>query len=785
MSHACDDNHPTPLTRFSDLSGNDPLEITLAWAGLKRMFVNMAPKYVAKDAMPLISGGKFGTQFTAKGSARHDGNVLCIRVLVVDVDDWPFPVEEAMERLRLAGVAAVLFTTPSHMVVKGNGIAGARFRLVLPLSTPTDHAGMTVAMNRVNELLDGHVAPESWKPAQSYYCGRLLHGPWFTDSCEGQFIDLATHIKERASSQPIPVKAFVHQAVNAAVPVGAGAGSGSGSGAGFTFPTAPAAQPVGRGRPNKQTAFMIGRMKAKGLFIGLQADGSVWMKCPFCHLHSTKDTPGDCAWFPPHTLGYSRGHFKCMHTNHGGRQLTDQDFLDALDIPPAAPANSPMGPALAKFIAVRATGRILHLPTMKEWPPSSVDGYVPRSEWPVGSTGERIAPSVFLTRTEGQPTITQYAWLPGEATPVIHDALERDGMVTPHQGDNVLNIWRPIDQPVLRNGIFDVEPWLAHGRMMIPKPSELWHAIHMLAYHLQHPGVKINHALILLGSQGIGKDLWLEPLVRWLTRVGWWKETTPQQITGQFNDFAMCVFLRLNEIMASVDPHAKGAAFHTFMVLYEILKIYMKAPPMMLPINRKGEPILLVPNVLLLIITCNAFDAVLNLPPEDRHAFIIRSELRRADMPPDHHAQLAAWYDAGGTEAVISWLLTLDVSGFNPKAPPPMTEAKASVIQFSADPLEAVMADLLDAMGRPVVTDMGELARQAMKHGMLFDELLPNVPRYRNRCTAWLRACGYRRVSSPDTSTGHFIVNRKRTAVYVREDSLSDALSFISLHYGI
>jgi hypothetical protein len=775
MSHDCDDNHPTPLTRFSDLSGNDPLEVTLAWAGLKRMFVNMAPKFVAKDAMPLISGGRFGITVSAKGSFRHDGNVLSIRVLVVDVDDWPFEVEDAMERLRIAGVAAILFTTPSHMVVKGNGIAGARFRLVLPLSTPTDHAGMTVAMNRVNELLDGHVAPESWKPAQSYYCGRLLHGPWFTDSCEGAFIDQATHIRERASSQPIPVKAFVHQAVNAGAPAAAPAGAQ----AGFAFPTAPAAAPAaGRGRPNKATSAMVGRLRTKGLFLGLQIDGTVWMKCPFGHLHSTKDTPGDCVWFPPHTMGYTRGHFKCMHSNHGGRTLVDQDFLDALDIPPATPANQG-SKKLHDFIAVRPTGKFLHLPTMTEWGRTEVDAHVPRGEWPMGADGNQIPPSHWLATTDGQPAITQFAWLPGQATPIIYDTLTREGQLIPYQDSNILNLWRPIELPPLRNGIFDAEPWIDHWKTIYP---DGWlHAVRMLAFAMQFPGIKINHGLALTGPTRIGKDSGLKPLAKWLSLSGNWKETTPAMMLGSFNDFGMTKFLRLNEIEAVIDTRGRA----TYVVMYDHLKIYFAAPPEMLPINRKGLAVLHVPNVLLLIITSNNVETVLNLIPEDQRAYVLSTNLRRDQMPADYHTKFHAWMDAGGSEAVIHYLMSLDVSDFDPSAPPPMTDAKRQAIQFAADPLEGVMADLLDAMGRPVVVDVAELARQAAVHRITFDDLPINAPKFRMRFSGWLRAAGYVRVTNPATTTGHFIVKGKRTAVFVREDQLHTAPGCITLHYGL
>lgn len=771
------DDTPTPLTRFADLSGSNPVEVAILWAVLKRMFVNMAPKYAKKEDMPLISGAKFGTVCTAKGSFRHDGNVVMVRVLVVDVDDWPFPIEEAMERLRLAGVAAVLFTTPGHMVAKKNGLACPRFRVLLPLSQPLDHAGMTMAMNRVNELLDGHVAPESWKPAQSYYIGRLLVGEWFTDSCEGEFIDLAAHIAERPSSQPIPLKAFVQLGAPAVAPAQAPASGGAGGGA-FSFPTAPSAAPTGRGRPNKHTGYMIGRMKAKGLFLSLQADGTVWMKCPFCHLHSTKDTPGDCVWFPPHTLGYSRGHFKCLHANHGGRTLTDQDFLDALDIPPATPANQATG-RVNDFIAVRMTDKYLHLPTMTEWSRTAVDAHVPRGEWPIGQNNEQMSPASWLAYTEGQPAITQYAWLPGQPTPVIFDSVVQDGQLVPSVGNNILNMWRPLVLPPLRGGIFDAEPWLEHGRRLYG--DEFHHIVRYLAFALQNPGVKINHGLVFTGPTRIGKDTILKAIAWFLAKSGNWKETTPAGVLGQFNDFVMTMGLRINEIEAVVDPRGRSS----YLLMYDHLKIILAAPPELLPVNRKGLPVLHVPNVCFVVITSNSVETVLNLIPEDQRAYVVSTNLQRRDMPDDYHAKLHAWHDAGGNEAVIHYLMSLDVSDFDPKAPPPMTSAKRTVIAAAGDPLAATMADLLDAMARPPVLAVRELEHLANTHRIDFEGLPPTAPKYRNRLTQWLAESGYVRFPNPGASDGYFKINGKRSAVFVQAEHVTNALAIISTHYDL
>ncbi len=63
---------------------------------------------------------------------------------------------------------------------------------------------------------------------------------------------------------------------------------------------------------------------------------------------------------------------------------------------------------------------------------------------------------------------------------------------------------------------------------------------------MQRPHEKINHALVLGGKQGIGKDTLLEPVKH---AVGPWNfiEVSPQQVLGRFNGFLKSVILRVSE----------------------------------------------------------------------------------------------------------------------------------------------------------------------------------------------------------------------------------------------
>lgn len=57
-------------------------------------------------------------------------------------------------------------------------------------------------------------------------------------------------------------------------------------------------------------------------------DGKVWIHCPFEDEHTTDGGHFDTIYYPAHTGGYAKGHFKCMHSHCANR--SDKDFLAKL-----------------------------------------------------------------------------------------------------------------------------------------------------------------------------------------------------------------------------------------------------------------------------------------------------------------------------------------------------------------------------------------------------------------------------------------------------------------------
>jgi hypothetical protein len=73
---------------------------------------------------------------------------------------------------------------------------------------------------------------------------------------------------------------------------------------------------------------------------------------------------------------------------------------------------------------------------------------------------------------------------------------------------DAVNLWRPSALNPVPAIDDDVKPYREHAAMLLgPEGSPAYeHFMNYAAFLIQKPGAKINHAPVLLGEEGIGKD---------------------------------------------------------------------------------------------------------------------------------------------------------------------------------------------------------------------------------------------------------------------------------------
>jgi hypothetical protein len=281
-----------------------------------------------------------------------------------------------------------------------------------------------------------------------------------------------------------------------------------------------------------------------------------------------------------------------------------------------------------------------------------------------------------------------------------------------------------------------------------------------LAHRVQRPQEKINHALVLGGAQGIGKDTLLEPIKH---AVGPWnfQDIIPSQLLGRFNSFAKAVVLRINE------AHDQGDAerINRFN-LYERIKLYSANPPDVLRVDEKHLREYYVFNILGLLITTNHKTDGIYLPADDRRHYVAWSHFTKEDFKPEYWNGIWRWYHAGGFEHVVACLAELDISGFDPKAPPPQTAAWWDIVNANSAPEDAELADAIDKLGKPDALTVKQLI--AVTAGAFGEWLLE---RKNNRALPHrLERCGYAAVRNPGAQDGVWKIKGDRQRIYARVD---------------
>jgi Family of unknown function (DUF5906) len=406
------------------------------------------------------------------------------------------------------------------------------------------------------------------------------------------------------------------------------------------------------------------------------------------------------------------------------------------------------GVSLGDFYAYMPTHSYIFAPTREMWPAGSVNARVP----PIRESGapaddDGIKASAWLDQNNAAEQMT---WCPGLPM-IIPDQLISEGGWIDRPGVRCFNLYRPptivLGDPRLAGR------WLDHVNLVFPDDAD--HIIKWLAHRVQHPEQKINHALVLGGLQGIGKDTLLEPVKH---AIGPWNfsEVSPQQTCGRFNGFLKSVILRISE--------ARDLGDSDRFKFYDHTKAYTAAPPDVLRVDEKNLREHAILNCCGVILTTNYKTDGIYLPADDRRTYVAWSELTKDDFEAAYWADLYAWYDVAGTQHVAAYLAGLDLSGFNPKAPPPKTAAFWEIVDASRAPEDAELADVLDALKSPPAVTLQQIIRNAREP---FNEWLAD--RRNSRLIPHrLEECGYVAVRNEAATDGLWKVDGKRQVIYAK-----------------
>jgi hypothetical protein len=293
----------------------------------------------------------------------------------------------------------------------------------------------------------------------------------------------------------------------------------------------------------------------------------------------------------------------------------------------------------------------------------------------------------------------------GKGTEWLKDANRRQHMqlvLRPAEGsitaDNCLNEWQGFAiAPIAGN----VKPFLRLLLRLVPNRAARRYVLQWLAHLVQYPDIKMHVSIAFWSQeQGVGKNLLFECMTAIIgpahaTVIG------QAELGSSFNGWANRKVLVIGDEVSKSDRRQdtdKLKGLVTGATVY---------------INEKYQPAREVPNFLNFIFLSNHHDAIF-LDDTDRRFFVW--EITAGRVPDETIAEYVKWRDNGGLAALHHFLLQQDLSGFNPKAPAPMTEAKQQMVQDNRSDLENWVAELMGSnigqlIGRELATG-NELARR-------------------------------------------------------------------------
>jgi hypothetical protein len=261
-----------------------------------------------------------------------------------------------------------------------------------------------------------------------------------------------------------------------------------------------------------------------------------------------------------------------------------------------------------------------------------------------------------------------------------------DSVMVTRDGKVYGNRWVDARPPVPAGVGSNIDLWLDHAKTLVPDPDELNHVLDVMAFKVQNPRIKVNHAVLHGGDEGSGKDTFWAPFL-WSICGENMKNRglmDNDSVNSQWGYQLESEVLLINELK---EPDAAARR-----QLANRLKPIIAAPPDTLSINRKGlHPYDMVNRLFVLAFSNDPVP--ISLPSQDRRWFCIWSTAPRMDT--NKAKKIWDWYRAGGFAAIANWFYARDVSKFNPSAPPMFTEFKANLVEHGMSMAESFLVEMM------------------------------------------------------------------------------------------
>ncbi|CAM8674871.1 TPA: integrase [Kluyvera georgiana] len=202
----------------------------------------------------------------------------------------------------------------------------------------------------------------------------------------------------------------------------------------------------------------------------------------------------------------------------------------------------------------------------------------------------------------------------------------------------------------------DVNPYLDHLRLVICASDDesFRYLVGWLAHMVQKPDEKPSVAVVMKSIEGTGKGSMVRPLLEILGMYGI-QVNGPGQIAGRFNGTIA------NKLFVFIDE-----AELTDARCADRLKALISEPTINL--ERKGKDPEPMPNYARFVFASN-HDRVIRAGLRERRYLVLEPDGSRA-QDKGYFDKLHNWVNEGGAAKLLAYLLSIDLSRFDPRRPP-------------------------------------------------------------------------------------------------------------------
>ena len=255
-----------------------------------------------------------------------------------------------------------------------------------------------------------------------------------------------------------------------------------------------------------------------------------------------------------------------------------------------------------------------------------------------------------------------------------------DSRQTPEILDSHLNLF--VGWPELPPWEADYTLWTKHLKHLFPDPSQrAWVSCWVASMVLRPELLCATYLVLSSKKQGTGKGLFAQGILKLLG--GYFVKAGTEQWKRFNGDWAHALLVWSDELRFNTNREQKAVS--------ERIKDIVGSK--LIKIEGKGKDSYTTQNYMRLLFTTNS-EAVVYLDTGDRRAAIYDTP---TILPPEQGKALSTWLESEqGMAGLMCWANSVDLTGFNPAAPAPMTIAKRDAIAACASEMEVFVAAIAE-----------------------------------------------------------------------------------------